>query len=61
MAVANGHAGALAADVQRKGQPEEFEKAVAASNLGTPQGMARVLAWLASDEADYVRGVIATR
>jgi NAD(P)-dependent dehydrogenase (short-subunit alcohol dehydrogenase family) len=51
----------IAADVQRKGQPEEFEKAVAASNLGTPQGMARVLAWLASDEADYVRGVIATR
>lgn len=51
----------IAADVQRKGQPEEFEKAVAASNLGTPQGMARVLAWLASDDADYVRGVIATR
>jgi NAD(P)-dependent dehydrogenase (short-subunit alcohol dehydrogenase family) len=51
----------IAADVRRKGQPEEFEKAVAASNLGTPQGMARVLAWLASDDADYVRGVIATR
>jgi len=51
----------IEADVRRKGQPEEFEKAVAASNLGTPQGMARVLAWLASDEADYVRGVIATR
>jgi NAD(P)-dependent dehydrogenase (short-subunit alcohol dehydrogenase family) len=51
----------IAADVRHKGQPEEFEKAVAASNLGTPQGMARVLAWLASDDADYVRGVIATR
>jgi NAD(P)-dependent dehydrogenase (short-subunit alcohol dehydrogenase family) len=51
----------IAADVQRKGQPEQFEQAVADSKLGTPQGMARVLAWLASDEADYVRGVIATR
>lgn len=51
----------IAADVQRKGQAEQFEKAVAESKLGTPQGMARVLAWLASDEADYVRGVIATR
>jgi NAD(P)-dependent dehydrogenase (short-subunit alcohol dehydrogenase family) len=51
----------IAADVQRKGTPEQFEQAVADSKLGTPQGMARVLAWLASDDADYVRGVIATR
>lgn len=51
----------IAADVQRKGRPEEFEKAVVDSNLGTPEGMARVLAWLASDDADYVRGVISTR
>ncbi len=51
----------IAADVQRKGRPEDFEKAVVDSNLGTPEGMARVLAWLASDDADYVRGVISTR
>jgi NAD(P)-dependent dehydrogenase (short-subunit alcohol dehydrogenase family) len=51
----------IAADVQRKGRPEEFEKAVVDSNLGTPEGMAKVLAWLASDDADYVRGVISTR
>jgi len=51
----------IAADVQRKGQADQFEQAVADSKLGTPQGMARVLAWLASDDADYVRGVIATR
>jgi NAD(P)-dependent dehydrogenase (short-subunit alcohol dehydrogenase family) len=51
----------IAAEVERKGQPEQFEKAVAASKLGTPQGMARVLAWLTSDDADYVRGLIATR
>jgi NAD(P)-dependent dehydrogenase (short-subunit alcohol dehydrogenase family) len=51
----------IAADVQRKGRPESLESAVADSNLGTPQGVARVLAWLASDDADYVRGVISTR
>ena len=51
----------IAAQVQRQGAPEQFEQAVADSKLGTPQGMARVLAWLASDDADYVRGVIATR
>ncbi len=38
-----------------------LEKAVAASDLGAPEGVARVLAWLASDDADYVRGVIVTR
>ena len=29
--------------------------------LGEPAGMAKVLAWLASDDADYVRGSIVTR
>ena len=29
--------------------------------LGEPAGMAKVLAWLASDDADYVRGSITTR
>ena len=29
--------------------------------LGEPSGVGRVLAWLASDEADYVRGMIQTR
>ena len=51
----------IAAEAERKGAPERFEQAVADSKLGTPQGMARVLAWLASDDADYVRGVITTR
>lgn len=31
------------------------------SKLGEPSGMAKVLAWLASDDADYVRGHITTR
>lgn len=35
--------------------------AVATSDLGTPEGVAKVLAWLVSDDADYVRGMISTR
>jgi NAD(P)-dependent dehydrogenase (short-subunit alcohol dehydrogenase family) len=30
-------------------------------DLGDPAGVGRVLAWLASDDADYVRGIIYTR
>jgi NAD(P)-dependent dehydrogenase (short-subunit alcohol dehydrogenase family) len=51
----------IEADVARKGTPEQMEQAVAEAKLGVPAGMARVLAWLASDDADYVRGVITTR
>ena len=29
--------------------------------LGEPIGVGRILAWLASDDADYVRGMIQTR
>ena len=49
----------IAADAVKRGL--DFENAVVDSKLGTPEGVARVLAWLASDEADYVRGVITTR
>lgn len=45
------------ADVQRSGPAA----AQAQLSLGTPEGMARILAWLVSDDADYVRGVIHTR
>ena len=51
----------IAADVERRGKPEEMEKAVVDSRLGTPEGMARLLAFLVSDDADYVRGLISTR
>lgn len=30
-------------------------------SLGEPVGVGRILAWLASDDADYVRGMISTR
>ena len=51
----------IAAQVARAGAPQQFEQAVADSKLGSPQGMAKVLAFLASDEADYVRGLVTTR
>lgn len=51
----------IAADLERKGQPQNFIQAVEESNLGSPHGVALVLAWLASDEANYVRGMITTR
>jgi NAD(P)-dependent dehydrogenase (short-subunit alcohol dehydrogenase family) len=51
----------IEADVLRKGAAETMEQAVAEARLGAPPGMAKVLAWLASDDADYVRGVITTR
>lgn len=35
--------------------------AVAASRLGNPEGVGKVLAWLVSDDASYVRGMISTR
>lgn len=49
----------IAADPMSRNK--DLEQAVAESNLGAPEGVAKVLAWLASDEADYVRGVITTR
>jgi NAD(P)-dependent dehydrogenase (short-subunit alcohol dehydrogenase family) len=46
--------GALAA-----GQPPD--EALAKADLGDPRGVARVLAFLASDDADFVRGSVFTR
>jgi 3alpha(or 20beta)-hydroxysteroid dehydrogenase len=52
---------AIAADLARQGRAAEFEQVVRLSGLGDPRGVARVLAWLVSDDADYVRGVVQTR
>jgi NAD(P)-dependent dehydrogenase (short-subunit alcohol dehydrogenase family) len=51
----------IAADLARRKNPVGIQAAVAESNLGRPEGVAQVLAWLASDEAGYVRGLIQTR
>ncbi len=49
----------IEADAQKRG--ESMDKLVAESNLGEPEGVARILAWLASDDADYLRGNVFTR
>jgi 3-oxoacyl-[acyl-carrier protein] reductase len=40
---------------------EDPEQTLAAARLGDPDGVARVLAFLASDDAEYVTGTIFTR
>jgi NAD(P)-dependent dehydrogenase (short-subunit alcohol dehydrogenase family) len=50
------------ADVARaRGEDPSLARERAAAELGDPLGVARILAFLASDEADYVRGTIFTR
>jgi len=49
----------LAIDAERRGA--NFEQVVREAKLGTPDGVAKVIAWLASDDANYVRGIINTR
>ncbi len=49
----------IAEDAQRRG--EDYDRMVAGFGLGEPKGVAQVLAWLASNDADYVRGVLHTR
>ena len=39
----------------------DVPEALAAAGLGDPEGVAKVLAFLASDDADFVRGTIFTR
>lgn len=52
----------IEADATRQGQdPQAAVEAAIQSGLGEPIGVARVLAWLVSDEADYVRGSVSTR
>lgn len=51
----------IAAEAETRGTPDQYEDLVAKSGLGKPEGVARVLAWLVSDDASYVRGLITTR
>ena len=51
--------GVIQQQVSRIGQAARPEEQIA--NLGDPEGVAKVLAFLASDDADYVRGTIFTR
>lgn len=51
----------IEADLQRRGEQKPLDAAVQEAQLGSPEGVARVLAWLVSDEAAYVKGMITTR
>ncbi len=51
----------VAAQAVREGRDPEAAVARARQEMGSPDGLARVLAFLASDEADYVRGTLFTR
>jgi NAD(P)-dependent dehydrogenase (short-subunit alcohol dehydrogenase family) len=53
--------GVVEADARRQGRSVEAALAEAREQLGDPEGVARVIAFLASDEADYVRGTLFTR
>jgi NAD(P)-dependent dehydrogenase (short-subunit alcohol dehydrogenase family) len=49
------------ADAERSGRSVEEALAKARASMGSPEGVARVLAFLLSDEADHVRGTLFTR
>jgi NAD(P)-dependent dehydrogenase (short-subunit alcohol dehydrogenase family) len=49
------------ADAERSGRSVEEALATARASMGSPEGVARVLAFLLSDEADHVRGTLFTR
>jgi NAD(P)-dependent dehydrogenase (short-subunit alcohol dehydrogenase family) len=46
---------------RKEGRPEQEAHDYAAANYGLPDGMAKVIAFMISDEADYLRGGIRTR
>jgi NAD(P)-dependent dehydrogenase (short-subunit alcohol dehydrogenase family) len=53
----------IGAEAEMRGQSGEqaIAEANAGTQLGEPEGVGKILAWLASDEADYVRGFLTTR
>lgn len=48
-------------NAQRKGEDIDAAIAAARQNYGTPDGVARIIAFMISDEADYLRGAVFTR
>jgi 3-oxoacyl-[acyl-carrier protein] reductase len=53
--------GVVEADARRHGRDVDAAMAQAREELGDPEGVGRVIAFLASDEADYIRGTLFTR
>jgi len=53
--------GVVAAQAERAGEDSHAAVDTARNQLGTPDGVGRVIAFLASDEAAYMRGTLFTR
>ena len=53
--------GAVAADAKKQGKVVDAALDEAKQQLGDPEGGGRVIAFLASDEAEYMRGTLYTR
>jgi NAD(P)-dependent dehydrogenase (short-subunit alcohol dehydrogenase family) len=53
--------GVVAEEARRHGRGVDEALTAAQQELGDPEGVGRVIAFLASDEADYVRGTLFTR
>jgi NAD(P)-dependent dehydrogenase (short-subunit alcohol dehydrogenase family) len=53
--------GAIAQQAEREGNDPQGAQSAAMPNLGDPAGVGKVIAFLASDEAAYVRGTLYTR
>jgi NAD(P)-dependent dehydrogenase (short-subunit alcohol dehydrogenase family) len=53
--------GVVRADAQRQGKAVDAAVSEAMQDLGNPEGVGRVIAFLASDDAAYVRGTLYTR
>jgi NAD(P)-dependent dehydrogenase (short-subunit alcohol dehydrogenase family) len=49
------------AELHGQSGEQAIAQAAAGTGLGEPEGMGKILAWLASDDADYVRGFLTTR
>ena len=53
--------GVVQEDARRHGRPVDNALSEAKQQLGEPEGVGRVIAFLASDEAEYMRGTLYTR
>lgn len=51
----------IAAEARLSGKPEEEALQAASVSLGDPEGVGRVLAFMASEDADFLRGTVFTR
>lgn len=53
--------GVIAAEARLSGKAEDEAVRAASGHLGDPEGVGKILAFLASDDADYLRGTVFTR